>query len=46
MTAELDAAWRAELRRRIDEVEHGEVDMLDADEVHARVRAELAAMRT
>lgn len=44
--AEVDAAWRSELRRRIDEVERGEVDMLDADEVHARVRAELAAMRT
>ena len=43
--AEVDAAWRGELRRRIDDIESGKVELLDADEVHAQIRAELAAMR-
>lgn len=42
---EVDTAWRSELRRRIDEVESGAVELLDADEVHAQIRAELAALR-
>jgi putative addiction module component (TIGR02574 family) len=42
----VDAAWRDELRRRIDEIESGKVELLDLDEVHAQIRAELAAMRT
>lgn len=43
--SEVDAAWRTELRRRIDDIETGNVELLDADEVHAQIRAELAAMR-
>lgn len=42
---EVDTAWRSELRRRIDDVESSAVELLDADEVHAQVRAELAALR-
>lgn len=42
---EVDAAWRDELRRRIDDIESGTVELLDLDEVHAQIRAELAAMR-
>lgn len=42
---EVDAAWRAELRRRIDDVESGKVELLDMDEAHAQIRAELAALR-
>ncbi|GAB3049744.1 addiction module protein [Sediminivirga luteola] len=40
---EIDAAWRAELRRRIDDVESGEAELLDVDESHAQLRAELAS---
>lgn len=43
--AEVDAAWRSELRRRIDDIEGGKVELLDADESHAQLRAELAARR-
>lgn len=43
--AEVDATWRGELRRRIDDIESGKIELLDADEVHAQIRAELAAMR-
>lgn len=42
---EIDAAWRTELRRRIDEIKSGKVELLDADESHAQLRAELAARR-
>ncbi|MGO1592464.1 MAG: addiction module protein [Ancrocorticia sp.] len=42
---EVDAAWRTELRRRIDEIEGGTVELLDVDESHAQLRAELAARR-
>lgn len=43
--AEVDTAWRSELRRRIDDIESGKVELLDADEVHAQIRAKLAALR-
>lgn len=43
--AEVDAAWRVELRRRIDEIESGKVELLDVDESHAQLRAELVARR-
>lgn len=42
---EVDGAWRDELRLRIDDIESGKVELLDLDEVHAQIRAELAAMR-
>lgn len=43
--AEVDTAWRFEIRRRIDDIESGTVELLDADEVHAQIRAKLDAMR-
>lgn len=43
--SEVDAAWRAEFRRRIDDIESGKIELLDADESHAHLRAELAARR-
>lgn len=43
--AGVDAAWRSELRRRIDDIESGKVELLDADEVHAQISAKLTAMR-
>jgi hypothetical protein len=43
--AEIDAAWRSELRRRIDDIESGKVELLDVDESHAQLRAELATRR-
>jgi hypothetical protein len=42
---EIDAAWRTELRRRMDDIESGKVELLDAGESHAQMRAELAARR-
>lgn len=41
----VDTAWRGELRRRIDQIESGAVELLDLDESHAQLRAELAARR-
>lgn len=41
----IDAAWRIELRRRIDDIESGKVKLLDVDKSHAQLRAELAARR-
>ncbi len=43
--AEVDAAWRGEFRRRIDDIESRKVELLCADESHAQLRAELAARR-
>jgi hypothetical protein len=39
---EVDAAWRAEFRRRIDDAESGRVQWLDADEMDAELLAEAA----
>lgn len=41
----VDEAWRAELRARIDDVESGNVELLDVETSHAQMRAELAARR-
>jgi putative addiction module component (TIGR02574 family) len=35
---EVDAAWDAEIRRRIDEVENGTARLIPAEEVFARLR--------
>ena len=43
--AEVDAARRIELRRRIDDIESRKAELLDVDESHAQLRAELAARR-
>ncbi|MGY5766582.1 addiction module protein [Brachybacterium sp. DNPG3] len=42
-TSEVDAAWRAEATRRCAEARTGEVDLVDADEHYARLRASLTA---
>lgn len=42
---EVDAAWNVELRRRIDEVESGQVELLTAGDVDARVDELLAKFR-
>lgn len=41
--AEVDAAWRVEIGSRVDGVLAGRVDLVDADEHYAQLRASLAA---
>lgn len=41
---EVEAAWGDELRRRIDDIEGGRVQMLTHDEVFGRARAAVAAL--
>ena len=43
--AEVEAAWRDELSRRIDDIRSGAVELLDFDESHRQIRAELIARR-
>jgi putative addiction module component (TIGR02574 family) len=38
---EWERAWTMELSRRLSEIEHGRVELVDADEVHVALRAEL-----
>lgn len=40
-TDEVDAAWRAEATRRLAEVRAGAVELVDADEHYARLRASI-----
>ena len=40
---EVDAAWRAEATRRLAEVRAGAVELVDADEHYAPLRASLTA---
>jgi len=42
--ADVDAAWRAEFRKRIADADSGRVQWLDSDEVDADILAELAEM--
>lgn len=42
-TDEVDVAWRAEAVRRLAEVRAGSVELVDADEHYARLRASLTA---
>lgn len=42
---EVDAAWRTELRRRIDDIDSGKVELLEVDESHTQLRAELTTRR-
>ena len=39
--AELSPAWREEIRRRSEEIDRGLVELRDAEDVFARVRAAL-----
>lgn len=41
--AEIDAAWIAEIDRRVDEYVRGDTKLVDADEHFAQLRAKLAA---
>lgn len=43
--AEVEAAWRDELSRRIDDIRSGAVELLDFDESHRQIRAQLIARR-
>lgn len=43
--AEVEAAWRDELSRRVDDIGSGAVELLDFDESHRQIRAELIARR-
>jgi|GEM_PF-5072004 len=38
-----DVSWLHELRRRVEHIRSGEGQLLDYEESHARLRAELAA---
>lgn len=42
---EVDASWRSEFRRRIDEIETGEATLVDHAETVAEARALLMARR-
>ncbi len=42
---EVEAAWRDELRKRIDDIRSGAVELLDFDESHRQIRAQLIARR-
>jgi putative addiction module component (TIGR02574 family) len=39
--AEWERTWSRELERRVEDVVAGRVELVDADEVHAELRAEL-----
>lgn len=41
--ADIDAAWRQEIHRRVDELESGTVKLVDHDETVAAARAILAS---
>ncbi|WP_336992140.1 addiction module protein [Leucobacter sp. VD1] len=41
-----NAAWRSDLRQRIDDIENGKIELLDTDDVFASICADLAARRT
>ena len=41
--ADIDAAWLAEINRRVDEYIGGDTTLVDVDEHFARIRAKLAA---
>jgi len=38
MAPEIEAAWMAEIERRLDEIKRGEAKMLDGEEVLQRLR--------
>lgn len=43
--AEVDAAWRDEISRRIDDIVQGRVELVDVDETYRMLSAELASKR-
>jgi putative addiction module component (TIGR02574 family) len=40
---EVEASWDAEIKRRLDEIDSGAVEMIPAEQVHARMIARLSA---
>jgi putative addiction module component (TIGR02574 family) len=40
LTDNVDQAWRAEVRRRLERIEAGDVEWIDGDEVLAELRAD------
>lgn len=40
--AEIEAAWDHEIKRRLDEIDSGAVEMIPAEQVHARMIARLS----
>jgi putative addiction module component (TIGR02574 family) len=40
--AEIEAAWDGEIKRRLDEIDSGAVEMIPFEEVHARMVARLS----
>lgn len=43
--AAIDSAWRAEIRRRVDDIESGNVQLVSHEETVSLARAMLAARR-
>ncbi len=43
--AEVEATWRDKLSKRIDDIRSGAVELLDFDESHRQIRAQLVARR-
>jgi putative addiction module component (TIGR02574 family) len=42
---EWERAWSREIEQRVEDIVAGRVDLVDADEVHAELRAELRDFR-
>jgi putative addiction module component (TIGR02574 family) len=40
--AEIETAWDIEIKRRLDEIDSGAVEMIPAEQVHARMIARLS----
>ena len=40
--AEIEAAWDIEIKRRLDEIDSGAVEMIPAEQVHAEMMARLS----
>ncbi len=40
-----EKVWSEEIARRVQDIVDGEVELVDAEDVHAQLRAELAARR-
>ncbi len=40
--AEIEAAWDGEIKRRLDEIDSGAVEMIPADQVHAEMISALS----
>ncbi|MFT4011093.1 MAG: addiction module protein [Nocardioidaceae bacterium] len=43
---EVDAAWRDEIGTRVDDILDGSVELVSAEESHARIEALLAELRS